>query len=82
VRAQAEVCPSCGTREVDWVDPATGKPWNPPKFEPATRIDHGCEQLGRLRASLPNDTQQRPGLQVIAVPFTPPTVPESNGDAP
>lgn len=67
-QAMAEVCPECGTREIDWQDPATGRPWFPPKWEPVAVRCPGCAEIEREREQLPDGLNMR-GVRVLARPF-------------
>ena len=46
--AQAEACPSCGTRKEDWTD-AGGRLHDPPLLEPIIERCDGCAERARLR---------------------------------
>lgn len=69
-REVASLCQSCGTREQDWVDPETERPWYPPKWEAVPYACPGCDEMARRRRSLPDDAAAK-GVIVHAAPFDP-----------
>lgn len=66
LRARSEVCPQCGSTEADWIDPATRRFLDPPKWEPVTFRCHGCAEVERTQSAIPRGEA---GVRVILVPF-------------
>lgn len=67
VRAKAEVCDMCGSRETDWVDPDTGRILNEPKLTPVGLKCHGCAEIESYRKSVMED-KHLPGVRVVLFP--------------
>ncbi len=49
-----ELCPHCGTKDSDWVDDK-GRWLDDPLYEAVTKRCFGCEEVARLRESVPSD---------------------------
>jgi hypothetical protein len=60
------VCQSCGTTEGDWVDVATGRPHDVPKWEATSYRCPGCAEVARVSASVPDGEA---GVRVVLIPF-------------
>lgn len=66
-RAKGEVCEMCGSREVDWVDPETGKMLPAPELTPIGITCHGCREIESYRKSA-MEGEHKPGVRVVLVP--------------
>jgi predicted RNA-binding Zn-ribbon protein involved in translation (DUF1610 family) len=66
LRHRRELCPRCGTMEADWVDPATHRFHEEPKWEAATFRCPGCAEVERMSADVP--TGER-GVRIVLRPF-------------
>jgi hypothetical protein len=64
-------CPGCGTTPMDWFDPATGEPLDPPVLEPYLTACHGCAEKGRLGQAMadPKTGRLEAGRAVGIRPF-------------
>jgi hypothetical protein len=69
-RETARVCPSCGTKDDDWIDPDTHRPYDPPQWEPTVHTCFGCGEVARLRRALPKDASEN-GTTVRVAPYDP-----------
>jgi len=65
LRQKREVCPRCGTVEADWVDPATNKLRDDPKWEATTFRCPGCAEVERASADVPSGAR---GVRVVLMP--------------
>lgn len=61
---EAERCPSCGTRDSDWIDPETKRMVDGDPWEAQTRVCYGCKTVAEARAMLP-DGEASTGVSVI-----------------
>ena len=63
--AKAAVCPECGTREGDWVDPE-GR-WRPdPTYEATTIRCYGCVAVAEVGSAVPEGEK---GVRVVLRPI-------------
>lgn len=67
LRARHEICSSCGTAESDWVDPATGRYLDHPKWEATTYRCPGCAEIRRASEEVPD---RAAGVRIVLVPAT------------
>lgn len=67
MRAKSEVCDMCGSRDVDWVDPDTGKKLPHPHLTPIGIRCHGCSEIDSYRSSELEGKSQA-GIRVVLVP--------------
>lgn len=65
LRARHSVCSQCGTTEADWVDPQTRRLRDDPKWEATTYRCHGCAEVQRAYAEIPD---RATGVRVVLVP--------------
>lgn len=66
-RAKGEVCNLCGSREVDWVDPATGRMLPHPHLTPIGLSCHGCREIDAYQKTT-LEGEHKPGVRVVLVP--------------
>lgn len=67
MRAKAEVCELCGSREHDWVDEETGRIKDHPPFTPVGIKCHGCAEIEAYRAAKYKDGLPG-GVHVVLYP--------------
>lgn len=67
IRAKAEVCDVCGSRDEDWVDPETGRKLDHPHLTPIGIRCHGCTETESYRKSA-LEGKHESGIRVVLVP--------------
>lgn len=68
MRAKSQVCEMCGSREVDWIDPETGRLLRQPVYTPVGVKCHGCAEIEQYRNSTFNDGGPPSGVRVVLYP--------------
>lgn len=68
MRAKAEICEMCGSRESDWVDPETGKILTEPLYTPVGVKCHGCAEIDQYKSSTFEGGSPPHGVTVILFP--------------
>lgn len=66
--AKNEVCEICGSREVDWVDPETGRILNEPALTPIGIKCHGCAEITAYENAVFEGKGSPPGVRTVLVP--------------
>jgi hypothetical protein len=61
---QRTVCSHCGTTEADWVDPATRRPHDHPKWEATTFRCYGCAEMELEQKRVPD---KEAGVRVVLI---------------
>jgi hypothetical protein len=68
MRAKAQICEMCGSREVDWIDPKTGRILEQPKYTPVGIKCHGCAEVEQYKSSTFGDDGIPAGVRVVLFP--------------
>lgn len=65
----AERCGGCGTKEADWVDPESRRPWSNPMWKATVKICPGCARISDAHkaASGVASEDDRPALRAHLV---------------
>lgn len=68
MRAKAQICEMCGSREVDWIDPETGRILEHPKYTPVGIKCHGCAEVEQYKNSTFGDDGIPAGVRIVLFP--------------
>lgn len=68
MKAKAEVCEMCGSRESDWIDPETGRLLPHPHYTPVGIKCHGCAEIAAYKSSVFSDGGAPNGVTVVLYP--------------